>query len=62
MFIFFCQFCCRLHSAATPSYTPGNSVGYEKSYSVSIKKKLKFTLEQAMKVQRGSTGTTLLFL
>jgi hypothetical protein len=27
-----------LHSAATLSYTPGNSIGYEESYSVSIKK------------------------
>jgi len=60
-YLFRCQFCCCLHPAATPSYTPGDSIGYKESYSGSIKK-LKFTLEQAMKAQRGSTITALLFL
>jgi hypothetical protein len=30
--------------------------------SISVKVKVKFTLEQATKAQRGSTGTALLFL
>jgi hypothetical protein len=38
-------------------------MGYEGSYSVSIKKgKVKVYFQQAMNVQRGSRGTVLLFL
>ena len=42
-----------MHSAASPSYTPGKNISYEESYSVSIGKVKVFTLEQAIKARGG---------